>query len=150
MEQPIIEDAQTSDVNKEASNLNPGVPPTPSLDVQLKRTKKYIGLLSIALVMVTMTFGYLLYSLNQKMEGDLLSRHEIVFYPFDQAYKMLSEQGFDFDAIQTYNSNMIGILNSEGKVVLPQGNVQGKIPDALVVKLMSVAEMNTLAEKAAQ
>lgn len=150
MEQSVIEDAQTSNVNKEATKLNQDVSPIPSFDVRLKRANQYIGLLSVALVLVIMAFSYLFYGLNQKMEGDLLSRHEIVFYPFDKAYKTLSEQGYDFEAIQKYNSNMIGILNSEGKVVLPQGNVQGQIPDALVVELMSVEDMNALAQKAAQ
>ncbi|MFA0563700.1 hypothetical protein AB4559_08225 [Vibrio sp. 10N.222.51.C8] len=103
----------------------------------------------IILVWLMVLSGVMAYAMMviDKQSETSLSQHPIVFYPFGKAFSALKSQGYDFAAIEKYNNNMIQILNSEGKVVLPAASVHGQLPDSLVVKLMSVDEMNRLASQ---
>lgn len=107
------------------------------------------ALVILWLALITGFLGYVQLQLNAQVEASL-TEHEIVFYPFGKANKQLKAQGYDFNAIRQYNNNMIRILNSEGKVVLPAATAHGEVPDSLVVELMSVAAMNALAAKQAE
>ncbi|MFA0340832.1 hypothetical protein AB4552_01775 [Vibrio sp. 10N.222.54.C3] len=103
----------------------------------------------IILVWLMVLSGVMAYAMMviDKQSETSLRQHPIVFYPFGKAFSALKSQGYDFAAIEKYNNNMIQILNSEGKVVLPAASVHGQLPDSLVVKLMSVDEMNRLASQ---
>lgn len=103
----------------------------------------------IIVVWLMVLSGVMAYAMMviDKQSETSLSQHPIVFYPFGKAFSALKSQGYDFAAIEKYNNNMIQILNSEGKVVLPAASVHGQLPDSLVVKLMSVDEMNRLASQ---
>jgi hypothetical protein len=98
------------------------------------------------LMVLSGVMAYAMMVIDKQSETSL-SQHPIVFYPFGKAFSALKSQGYDFAAIEKYNNNMIQILNSEGKVVLPAASVHGQLPDSLVVKLMSVDEMNRLASQ---
>ena len=117
---------------------------------QTQTESKTSNLLSkIIVVWLMVLSGVMAYAMMviDKQSETSLSQHPIVFYPFGKAFSALKSQGYDFAAIEKYNNNMIQILNSEGKVVLPAASVHGQLPDSLVVKLMSVDEMNRLASQ---
>ncbi|MEQ6347915.1 MULTISPECIES: hypothetical protein [Vibrio] len=117
---------------------------------QTQTESKTSNLLSKIIVLWLMVLsGVMAYAMMviDKQSETSLSQHPIVFYPFGKAFSALKSQGYDFAAIEKYNNNMIQILNSEGKVVLPAASVHGQLPDSLVVKLMSVDEMNRLASQ---
>lgn len=117
---------------------------------QTQTERKTSNLLSkIIVVWLMVLSGVMAYAMMviDKQSETSLSQHPIVFYPFGKAFSALKSQGYDFAAIEKYNNNMIQILNSEGKVVLPAASVHGQLPDSLVVKLMSVDEMNRLASQ---
>lgn len=111
---------------------------------------KTAGAFKVVIVLwLTLLSGAMAYAMMviDKDTQASLNQHPIVFYPFGKAFSTLKSQGYEFAAIEKYNNNMIQILNSEGKVVLPAASVHGKLPDSLVVKLMSVDEMNRLASQ---
>lgn len=107
---------------------------------------KLVGIFGSIVLILVFAVGYL-FTQIQSMQSDRLSEKEIVFYPFDEANIMLKNLGYDFSAVKVYNSNMIRILNEQGKVVLPKATVHGDVPNELVVQLMSVDEMNALADE---
>lgn len=111
----------------------------------LSKVAKVITGLGIINLLLCFAVGFLYFEI-ESMKSDRLSEKEIVFYPYDEANKMLKRLGYDFSAVQVYNGNMIRILNEQGKVVLPKATVHGEVPSELVVKLMTVEEMNALAE----
>lgn len=107
--------------------------------------KWVVGLTGIMLILIFIV-AYLSTAIVS-MQDNRLSEKEIVFYPFDEANIMLKNQGYDFSAVKVYNSNMIRLLNEQGKVVLPKATVHGDVPAELVVRLISVEEMNAMAEQ---
>lgn len=107
--------------------------------------KWVVGLTGIMLILIFVV-AYLSTAIVS-MQDNRLSEKEIVFYPFDEANIMLKNQGYDFSAVKVYNSNMIRLLNEQGKVVLPKATVHGDVPTELVVRLISVEEMNAMAEQ---
>lgn len=107
--------------------------------------KWVVGLTGIMLILIFVV-AYLSTAIVS-MQDNRLSEKEIVFYPFDEANIMLKNQGYDFSAVKVYNSNMIRLLNEQGKVVLPKATVHGDVPAELVVRLISVEEMNAMAEQ---
>lgn len=69
------------------------------------------------------------------------------FYPYGEVVTLLKEQGYNMHAINQYNKNMIGILNAKGITVIPEAMVDGNVPENLIAELMTVEEMNQLANE---
>lgn len=126
-EEPTVIEATQTETESKTSNLLPKI-------------------IVAWLMVLSGVMAYAMMVIDKQSETSL-SQHPIVFYPFGKAFSALKSQGYDFAAIEKYNNNMIQILNSEGKVVLPAASVHGQLPDSLVVKLMSVDEMNRLASQ---
>ena len=126
-EEPTVIEATQTQTESKTSNLLPKI-------------------IVVWLMVLSGVMAYAMMVIDKQSETSL-SQHPIVFYPFGKAFSALKSQGYDFAAIEKYNNNMIQILNSEGKVVLPAASVHGQLPDSLVVKLMSVDEMNRLASQ---
>ncbi|MGR5233717.1 hypothetical protein [Vibrio rotiferianus] len=126
-EEPTVIEATPTQTESKTSNLLPKI-------------------IVVWLMVLSGVMAYAMMVIDKQSETSL-SQHPIVFYPFGKAFSALKSQGYDFAAIEKYNNNMIQILNSEGKVVLPAASVHGQLPDSLVVKLMSVDEMNRLASQ---
>ncbi|UJF20351.1 hypothetical protein L0B53_18700 (plasmid) [Vibrio sp. SS-MA-C1-2] len=69
----------------------------------------------------------------------------IVVYPYSEIADDLMKKGFSFSQIETYNRNMIRILNTQGKVVLSGGAIDGDVPLNWKAPVLTVDEMNALA-----
>ncbi|MGR5287089.1 hypothetical protein ACP3V5_17365 [Vibrio maritimus] len=70
----------------------------------------------------------------------------LVVYPYRQVHDDLRTQGYSAVSIETYHKNMITILNRKGYIVLSAGAVEGSIPAEWQAPLISIDEMNALAE----
>ncbi|USD59047.1 hypothetical protein J4N45_10945 [Vibrio sp. SCSIO 43140] len=109
-----------------------------------------LGILTGGLVVL----GSIVMQLQNKtiaLESELINlRNDTVvlrFYPYDDVVSMLKAQGYNMNAINQYNKNMIRILNAQGITVIPKAMVDGEVPINMIAELMTVEEMNRLANE---
>lgn len=106
---------------------------------------------TFGLLVCAFTISYSLWVKIGKLEEQVVFLSEnklnLKFYPYDDVVTKLKAQGYNMTAINQYNRNMIAILNSKGITVIPKATVEGDVPSNMVADLMSVDEMNRLANQ---
>lgn len=121
------------------------------------RSKSRFNMTWLVLVILTVgvvVLGSIVMQLQNKtiaLESELINlRNDTVvlrFYPYDDVVSMLKEQGYNMNAINQYNKNMIGLLNAQGITVIPRAMVDGEVPINMIAELITVDEMNRLANE---